>query len=364
MAFDLSSLSSIFKLDSSSASRGGVIGIDIGASAIKIIQLKNERGLPTLETYGELQLGPYEGGDIGRTTNLPPTKIVEALVDILREAAASGTRATFALSYSSSFINVISVPALDEGQISAMLPVEARKYVPLSLSRVTLDWTALSVNEEKRETEILLSAVYNEAFARYESIMQGAGLEIISNEIELFSSIRSVVTPADTAVAMLDIGASSTRLYIIENGFVRKTHSVLMSGSEMSSALATGFSIPFADAEEMKRTYGMLGGDPEGRARKILIESIERGLRELHIVVSRYEQEHGVQMQKIILSGGGSLLSGLDAYVQTIFTCPVAYADPFSKVAYPAFLEDTLKKAGASFAVAVGVALRGFQFEK
>ncbi len=364
MAFDLSSLTSIFKSEIASSKSGACIGVDVGASAIKIVQLKNERGIPTLETYGELQLGPYQQTEVGRTTQLSVSKIVEALVDIMREASATATRVSFALSYNSSFISAITVPSIDEEQISSMIPVEARKYIPISLSRVTLDWTALSVDVEKKETLILLSAVYNEAYARYESIMQGVGLEIVGSEIELFSSIRSVITPTDVAVAILDIGASSTRLYIVEQGFVRKTHSVLMSGVDITSALASGLSITFAEAEEVKRTYGLLGKENDARISKIITETIQRGMRELHMVVTRYEQERNIQIQKVILSGGGSLLQGLGGYVQEMFTRPVVFADPFSKVAYPAFLEDTLKNAGPSFAVAVGVALRAQQFEK
>lgn len=363
MAFGLPSLTSIFSQERAGPSRGEVfIGVDIGSSAIKVIQLKNVRGVPTLDTYGELQLGPYEGIDIGRSTQLPVPRLVEALVDILREAGATGKRVAFTLSYNASFINVITIPTRDEQKISAMLPVEARKYVPLALSRVTLDWVALSANEETHETKILLSAVYNEAVSRYESIMGGAALEVEASEIELFSSIRSAIDPKDGAVAVLDVGASSTRLYIVEKGFVQETHSVLMSGSDMTSAIARDLGVSFSQAEEMKRLYGLIpseGADP--RIEKALTRAMSRGLRELHMVMTQYEKDHAVLLEKVIVSGGGSLLIGLDAYLKEALQHPITFADPFSKVAYPAFLEDTLKQAGPSFAVSVGISLRAFE---
>lgn len=361
MAFGLSSLKSILKSDLANGARGSVLGVDIGASSIKIVQLKNDHDVPTLETYGELQLGPYEGVDIGRATQLPQVKLVEALVDILRESGATGKQAAFSFSYNASFTNTVSLPTTDSTKIASMVPVEARKYVPISLSKVTLDWVELGVDDEKKETRILLSATYNEAIAKYESIMQGAQLTIATSEIELFSNVRSVVKPSDTSVVVLDIGASSTRLYVVENGFATKTHSVQMSGVELNRALEKELKTTFIHAEEIKRTYGLHGSKDDPRIQKALAQSLERGLREIHTVLTRYEEEEGRKMGKIILTGGGSLLLGLDTYLHDMFSRPVEYANPFAKVAYPAFLEDTLGVAGPSFSVAIGVALKALQ---
>ncbi|MCF7815724.1 MAG: type IV pilus assembly protein PilM [Candidatus Pacebacteria bacterium] len=362
MGFDLSSLTSFLKTSVATPSKDdAVIGIDIGSSTIKIVQLKNAKGVPTVETYGELQLGPYEGVDIGRATHLPSNKLTEALIDILREAGAKGKLVAFALSYNSSFSTIISIPSLDQKKIGAIVPVEARKYIPISLTKVTLDWMPLEVSKEDKVTNVLITAIYNEAYSRYESIMLGGSLETVASEIETFSSIRSLVSPQDECVAIIDWGASSTRLYIIEKGVARKTHSVLMSGSELTGILEKELKIEFKDAEELKRSVGLRGKEEDPRIEKAIARSLERGLRELHTVVVRYEETGGAPVQKVIMSGGGALLQGVMPYVSDMFSKPVVVADPFQKVAYPAFLEDTLKEAGPPFAVAVGIALRAFQ---
>lgn len=362
MAFGLSSLTSFLKADiMKTPMHGGVLGVDIGSSAIKIVQLKDIKGVPTLETYGELQLGPYEGVDIGRGTHLTPQKMIEALIDILREAGATGKDVAFSLSYNSSFTTTIKVPTMDQEKIGAMIPIEARKYIPISLTKVSLDWFPLAVNETDKTTNVLISAIYNEAYARYESIMKGSDLRTIASEIEIFSSIRSIVSPKDDIVAILDFGASSTRMYIIEKGVIGKTHSVLLSGIELTTALEKGLQMEFKDAEEIKRDVGLRGRENNPQIQKTLIGTLERGLRELHTVIKRYEEAREISIEKIILSGSGALLDGVAPYVGDLFSKKVTTSDPFSKVAYPAFLEDTLKDAGPTFAVAVGVALRAFQ---
>ena len=362
MGFDLSKITSLLKNEvTKTPAKSGVLGIDIGSSTIKIVQLHDVKGVPTLETYGELQLGPYEGIDLGRNTHLHPQKTIEALVDILREAGATSKDASFALSYNSSFTTTISVPTIDQTKIGQMIPVEARKYIPVSLNKVSLDWFPLTLNEEEKKTTVLISAIYTEALTRYESIMRGSGLTPIGSEIEMFSSIRATLSPKDGVVVILDCGALSTRMYIIKRGIVGKTHSVLLSGVELTHALEEALQIEFKDAEDLKREVGLYGKEDDSRIQKALIPVLERGLRELHTVMRRYEESESVSVEKIVLCGSGALLLGLSEYIQDMFSRPVSVATPFSKVAYPAFLEDTLSLTGPSFTIAVGVALTAFE---
>ncbi len=361
MALGLPSFASLFKAKSSASLQSGLLGIDIGSSAIKIVQLRDVKGVPTLETYGELQLGPYEGIDLGRSTHLPAQKMIEALVDILREAGATGKDAAFALSYNSSFTATIPIPTLDMERIPAMIPIEARKYIPIALSKVSLDWSPISVHEENKITNVLISAIFNEVLDEHNTIMSGSGLTTLVSEIEIFSSIRAALSPKDETVAIIDCGAGATRLYIVRNGSVGKTHSVLLSGVTLTQALSETLGVEFREAEVIKRTVGLLGKENDSRIQKTLGTGLERGLREMHTVIKRYEESERSTVDTVILSGSGALLQGLPQYIQDMFSKPVRIADPFSKVAYPVFLEDTLKVAGPSFSVAVGVALRAFQ---
>ncbi len=364
MAFDLSKLSSLFKSDSAQPQSGGVIGVDVGSSSIKIVQIHDNKGVATLDTYGELQLGPYDNTDIGRTVRLRIDKLIQAFVDILREASSTVNRVSIAISYNSSFSTVITVPEIDAEKITPMIPVEARKYVPVPLSDVTIDWFPVSTLVEKKTTRILLAAIHNEALTRYESLVQGANLIRVAQELELFSTIRTVVSEEDKTVAVIDFGAGSTKLSLVHNGIISKSHSVLMNGTDLTSAVARIKKIDFKVAEEQKRTLGLgvVADSPE--LEKIFTTILERGFREMHTVMKKHEAEEGYTISKVILTGGGALLNGLIPYAKDMLAYPVVVADPFSKVAYPAFLEDTLKEAGPSFAVALGAALRGLSLLK
>jgi len=358
MAFKLSNITSLLKKDIKAPADRTIIGVDVGSSAIKIVQVHDNKGTATLDTYGELQLGPYGDVEIGRSTNLPLQKLTEAFVDILRESSASSKDVALAISYNSSFSTIVPIPTKNPKEIDAMVPVEARKYIPIPLNEVSLDWFPVSATSDQNSTKVLLAAIHNNSLEKYKSMIKGASLNQQFSEIEIFSAIRSSVEQDDTTAAVIDLGATSTKLYIAERGVVGKTHSLRMNGVELTQALANATGVSFKEAEELKRQVGLFGVESDPSVQATMLSILEKGFREMHIMTSRYRDEEQSEIKKVILTGSGALLKGLDVYVNDMFGVEVVISDPFSKVAYPAFLEDTLKEAGPTFTVAVGAALR------
>ncbi len=361
MSFDLSKLSKLLKKDTPRPHTTAVIGVDVGSSSVKIVQIHDNKGVATLDTYGELQLGPYGDAEIGRTVRLRIDKLVEALLDIVREAGATADQVAYAISYSASFTTVITVPETDPEKFGTVIPLEARKYVPVPLSDVTLDWFPVSAHTEEKGTKVLLAAIHNESLNRYTTMLQGAQMVAVAQELELFSTIRTVVDQKDTTVAIIDCGAGSTRVSIVHKGVLGRTHNVALSAIDLTLAIAKQRGVDFSTAEEEKRVKGLgiVVDSPE--LEKSFVQILEKGFREIMAVLTLYEQEEGIPIDKVILSGGGALLRGLLPYTNDMLSRPTALANPFAKVAYPAFLEDTLKEAGPSFAVALGAALNGVQ---
>ena len=118
--------------------------MDIGSSSIKVVQLRREKGRVILETYGAISLGPYAGVEIGRATALGADKISEALKDVIREANVTTTDAAISIPYSSSLGSIIKLPATVEKQLAQVVPIEARKYIPVPINEVLLDWFVVS----------------------------------------------------------------------------------------------------------------------------------------------------------------------------------------------------------------------------
>jgi len=172
MAFGITKIGKF--LDSSALTGShSVVGIDIGTSSVKVVGLTEGKNGAELETYGELQLGPYAGLEIGRTVNLDAGKLGLALTDILREANVTARNAALAIPNSASFIAAVEFPTRDQAKLASMVPIEARKYIPVPMNEVTLDWFMIPPRAQAAEatpaeapesTHVLLAAIFNEAF--------------------------------------------------------------------------------------------------------------------------------------------------------------------------------------------------------
>jgi type IV pilus assembly protein PilM len=121
-----------------------VLGVDIGQSSIKIVQLRNEQGVAMLETYGEIALGPYGDSVVGQAVRLSPDTIAKALKELMQGAGVTATTGGVSVSFAASLVKLIEVPALDPKQLATVIPIEARKYIPVPITEVQLDWFIVS----------------------------------------------------------------------------------------------------------------------------------------------------------------------------------------------------------------------------
>jgi len=126
-----------------------VIGVDIGSSSIKVVQLRRDKGVAVLETYGEIALGPYAGLEIGQVVSLSTKKIITALQDVIREANVTSKVGGISIPFTSSLVTMIRMPALPVEQLEKMIPIEARKYIPVPINEVSLDWFIVPEGDEE-----------------------------------------------------------------------------------------------------------------------------------------------------------------------------------------------------------------------
>lgn len=346
-------------------SAAGVVGIDIGSSSIKVVELQNKKGVITLSTYGELQLGPYAEKQIGESVVLTAKQEQEALVDVLRESAVSARKAVFAMPLSSSFVTNVTIEAESNDDISALVRVEARKVIPASLSEVTLDWAEVETESSSKKKDesaprsVLIAAIQNAALERFKVLMQFAGIEQPPTEIECFSTIRSLFNPKDKEVVVIDIGSISTKLYIARGGLLMRMHRIRAGGAVATNRIASVLNCSFEDAE-IKKQSADRNDEKFSDVKRAHDSSYERAFREFGQVLREYEEKNNVSLSTIYVSGGGAMFPGTDALLQDVLGRQVLRANPFSKVAYPAFMQDTIKEIGPSFTVALGAALRSF----
>jgi len=354
-----------------------VVGIDIGSAFLKVIQLKKKGGQAILETYGELALGPYAGLEIGQATNLSAEKISEAIKDLFRESNVTTMNSGVSLPLSSSLMSLIEMPILDNNQLKKMIPIEARKYIPVPISEVTLDWWVLPEDKKENETtekkkanklSVLIVAIHNEVINKYQAIVKSVGLNNSFLELEVFCTARATFGTHMPPVMILDLGAGSTKISIMEYGIIKSQHIINRGSQDITQALSKSLGVSIQKAEKLKIEIGLLGADSgisSTEDNKKVSEAIELILdnifSEANRVLLNYQRMYNKTIRNVVLTGGGAMLKGMNEFATKNLETEVIYADPFSKIETPAFLDSLLKEVGPGFAVAVGATLRKLQ---
>jgi len=359
-----------------------VLGVDIGSSSIKLVQLRREQGRAILETYGEIALGPYAGTEVGKATHLQPAELTRALTDLIGEANVTSKNAGVSIPFSASLTSVIEMPPMEPAQLAHMIPLEARKYIPANINEVMLDWFIIPEDPAKDEwsrsrankpekqetakTEVLLVAIHNEVLNNFQTITQQAGLNVAFYELEIFGSVRSSLSHGIAPVMVVDIGSSTTKVYIVERGIIRFSHLINIGSQDLTLSVSRSFGWNFDKAERVKREQGLLvregdGSEQDSQVKEALLSTLGRIFSDVNRVLLSYEKKYGRNVSRLVLTGGGAGLSGLPEYAGSLVSVDVERSDPFDKVQTPAFLEDVLNEVGPEFSVAVGMALRRMQ---
>ena len=335
-----------------------VLGVDIGTSAIKVVELEERSGVVTLVTYGEIQLGPYAGKALGAAVQLSPKQEQEALVDVVRESAVKSRSGVFALPLSASFISTTVFDAESDANLSALVRIEARKLIPASLSEVTLDWAELEPMSSKQSgRSVLIAAIQNTAIERFNVLMQFAGFVDAPTEIECFSTNRTIGKKKHAVV--MDFGATSTKMYMTHNGILTRMHRVHVGGVQVTELVAASLDIDFAAAELIKQQT-TAQSEHYTTVKQAYEATYGRALREFRQVLDHYQTKIDTEFPYLLMCGGASLFPGLNNQLFDRLNLQVELIDPFKNVAYPAFMEDVMRQIGPSFVPALGAALRHF----
>lgn len=369
-------LSKLFSFGSLfSKADASVVGLDIGSSSVKVVQLRKQKGQMILETYGELSAGPYGGASVGQSVNLSPAKTAELIKDLFREAAITTKVGGLSIPLKSSLLVAIEVPESVNNNLDQIIPIEARKYVPVPISEVALDWwiipksTTENLDDADRErkggalamTNVLVVAVHKDTIKQFQDVSTAVGVETKFLEIETFSAMRSSLQNDLGATVIVDLGAASTKVVIIDYGVVRLSHTISKGSQDVTHAIARSLNIPFIKAEEIKRRIGLVEKVDGGSLTATLSPIVEYIFSEVTRVMVNYQKKYNRSVDKVILIGGGASLKGIKEIASQHVYAPIVFGNPFERVQAPAFLAPVLSEVGPSFAVAIGVAMRALQ---
>jgi type IV pilus assembly protein PilM len=341
-----------------------VIGLDIGSTAIRLIQLSTQGSGYRIDHFA---VEPLSTGVVADKT----VQDVEAVSNaISRAVSASGTRAkscAIAVSGSAVFTKTISLPAdLAETDVESQVQIEANQYIPYPLDEVSLDFEVLGPSPKNADLmDILLAASKSENIESRQDAIDTAGLKAKVVDVEAFAIANAfeLIRQRDglirtDAVGFFDIGFDQTTLLVIKSGQVTYTRDHPFGGRQLLEETQRRYNMTPEEASFFERNEEAPEDFEEEVLEPFQLNLVHQISRALQFYASSNEYSN---ISTIYLSGGAAALKGLAPMVQHELGMTTRIADPITGLDIaPNVAITALKRNANNMMVAVGLALRGF----
>ncbi len=339
------------------------LGIDIGTSFVRMVELSRKGGNVVLENYAEMSVRHLSETALTdkkeKVLSFSSTEIASVISSILKEAEIKTKRAYFAIPDFVSFFTSFAIPSMKEDEIDEAVQFHSRQHIPISLSEVVLDWSVLEQDprKEEKDIEIALMVVSKDVVDQLGDIAKMCSLDLIALEGESFGLSRALTKKDSGVVAIVDMGSKSSTITVTDNGTLKTTHSLDIAENTIIKQVASSMHMDYTVAVRELAKYGFKKSNIE-KSVDFIMESF---FSEIKNIFRGFQQEREKKIEKIIFVGGVSTLPGFMEYVSNFMEVTIEQANCFKDISYPPELKNTIKEIGPLYAVATGMALRGIE---
>lgn len=349
-------------------------GLDVSSSALKVVQLEQKNRQLRLKSFHQ--------------TILPKDLVVnDAITDVktfnflLKQALDKPQYGRFDTGYviaslpeSKSFVRVIQIPQMSDGEAENAVPFEAESFIPLPIDQVYLDWQKIespSGAETDRAGEqkmnILMIASPKEFVDKYLDTLDKAGLKVAALEVESQSCLRAALPRSSQETSLLvDLGGFRSSLVMVEEGNLQFTSTIPIAGNTFTESIARALGVSSAKAEEIKKKVGIANTAEYPNIKTELLPVLNNLSAEIKNILKFHGEHSDKQVSRVIISGSSGKLKNLPEFLtlqlQEAGVAGVELADPWKNLNIPVINQlpgdDVL-----SFVTAMGLAARGVNYD-
>ncbi len=339
-----------------------VIGLDIGSSSIKLVELNEVKGGYKLQN---LAISPLPPEAIVDGALMDSVTIVDTIRDLISTCKVKTKDVVTSVSGHSVIVKKITLPFMTQAELEESIQWEAERYIPFDINDVNIDFQIFGSSSENPDVmEVILVAAKKDIINDYVSILMEAGLNPVIIDIDAFALENMLginyELEKDEVVAIANIGASITNINIIKNNTSAFTRDIFKGGNQITEEIQRQLHIDFEEAEKIK-----IGSKVDMASQTVIHNIIKEASESLAIEIGNsldffqstttYEK-----IGKLFISGGGSKIKDFDIVLQQQIGIPVEIINPFKKIEYSEknFDMEYLREIGPIMAVGVGLASR------
>lgn len=338
-----------------------IVGLDIGSSCIKAVELKKSRGEIEVAHIG---VEPLASDIVVDSMIVDSGSVSSTISKIFNENSIKSKAVATSVSGHSVIVKKITIPSMEDADLAGSITTEAAQHIPFDIADVNVDYQILSDDISGPQMDVLLVAVKKDKILNYTNVLSLAGKTPAVVDIDAFALQNCYeynYEPASTStVALLNLGASVMNINIVKGTTPLFTRDVSVGGNQYTDSLQKELDLSFEDAEKLKLGQ-RVGTVSEDAKMPILQQVTEIIVLEIQKTFDFFRATAaGEHIERIYLAGGSSKVPGLMEALRQEFSLPVEVLNPFQRITSASIASDVIDQNAGQLAVAVGLALRSF----
>lgn len=334
-------------------------GLDIGTTAIRLVQLGGSGPVKSLVKYG---YAPIDIKASQSDSSADQQKLLDSLTELLGQAKVATRNVVVGLPSQRVFTTVVDIDRLAPEELGKTIELQADSLIPTPPADSTIDWSMIGDSPaDKTKVEVLLTSVPNDYVETRLDMLESIGLNVIAFEPDNLALARAILAPDATLPQMvLDVGNMSTDLVIAMNGAPRLMRAIPTGTDAIIKSAMQNLNIDNKQAEQFVFKFGLSKDKLEGQVHQAIIGTVDILMNEVDKSIKFFQKRYGetMKLDRVIVTGGASALPELPLYIANKFGLNVEIGNAWRNVSFAADRQNELLAVSNHFGVAAGLAER------
>lgn len=336
---------------------GEFFALDIGTTALNVVQLRRTSSGWTLEKAGSMPV------DLKTTASDSPEfrhRLSEQVSQLISQTGITAKNVVVGIPSSKMFATVVNIPDVPASEMSAAIHYQAEQFVPMSLDEAKIDWAVLGkLPSDPTKNEVLLVAVENVFTEGRLDVLESIGLNVVAIEPDSVAIARALANNEANTSLIVRFGDNTTDIVIVSGGAPKLIRSLPLGLGTFIKAVQQSLSIDEAQAAQFVTKFGLVADKLEGRVARSLQSVVEQFISEVTKSVKFFDGKYpGVTIGEVVLTDVGLLVPGFKRYITEKTGLNVVDGNSWAKVSVSQADAQRLQDVAMTFAVAVGLAMR------
>ncbi len=331
--------------------------LDIGTTAVRLVQLSNSGGQKALVKYAYV---PVVAKIALSESKADQDKLAQIIKQLVGQANVNTRSVAVGIPSSRVFTTVADVDRLPSNELAEAIRYQADSLIPTPLAESKIDWALLGDSPvDKTKQEILLTSVANKFVEDRLDMLEAIGLDVIAFEPDNLAMARALAAPDDTAQLLLDVGRRSTDLVVVFAGKPHLTRNIPTGVEAIVRSASQNLGVDEKQAEEFVFKFGMSKEKLEGQVFQAISGTIDLLITEIEKSIKFFQTRYqGIKIERLIVTGGASVMPEFPLYLANKYGINVEIGNAWRNVTYNRERQNELSALSNQFGVAVGLAER------